>query len=165
VNKIFAENLRKLREEKGLSQKQLGEQMFLGQSTIARWENGTRLPDAAMMLHLAGCLDVDVDILLRLASQSDESPYIIMVDDNKVILSDGLAVLEEVMPNATIMDFIWPQEAINYAKTNRIALAIPDIELGTASGIDLSRRLQEIKSRDAGGTMVKVTIPDQSTQG
>ena len=108
MNSIFAENLRKIREERGLSQKQLGELMFAGQSTIARWENGTRLPDAAMMIHLAGCLGVDVDILLQLASQSDESPYVIMVDDNKVILSEGLAVLEEVMPNATIMGFIWP---------------------------------------------------------
>lgn len=180
VNSIFAENLRKLREEKGLSQRQLGKQMFVGQSTIARWENGSRLPDAAMMLHLAGCLGVDVDTLLQLAAQSDESPYVIMVDDSKAILSDGLTVLEEVMPDATIMGFIWPQEAIDYAKTNRVALAILDIELGTASGLDLSRRLQEINPRtnivfltaypdyaleawetEASGFMVKPLTPDR----
>ncbi len=147
MNRIFAENLRKLREKRGLSQKQLGNQMFVGQSTIARWENGTRLPDAAMMLHLAGCLGVDVDLLLQLAAQSDESPYVMMVDDSRAVLADGLSVLEEVMPNATIMGFIWPQEAIDYAKTNRVALAILDIELGTASGLDLSRTLLEINPR------------------
>lgn len=180
VNNIFAENLRRLREERGLSQKQLGKQMFVGQSTIARWENGSRLPDAAMMLHLAGCLGVDVDTLLQLAAQSDESPYVIMVDDSKAILSDGLTVLEEVMPDATIMGFIWPQEAIDYAKTNRVALAILDIELGTASGLDLSRRLREINPRtnivfltaypdyaleawetEASGFMVKPLTPDR----
>lgn len=144
MNSIFAENLRRIREDKGLSQKHLGEQLFVGQSTIARWENGTRLPDTAMMLRLADCLGVDANTLLQLAAQSDESPCVIMVDDSKVILSDGLAVLEEVMPDATIMGFIWPQEAIDYAKTNRVVLAILDIELGTASGLDLSRRLQEI---------------------
>ena len=141
---LFSENLRKLREEKGLSQKQLGKQMFVNNSTVARWENGSRLPDAAMMLRLAKCLDVDVNTLLRLAAQSDESPTVIMVDDSTVTLSGGLAVLEEVMPNATITGFIWPQEAIDYAKANRVALAILDIELGTASGLDLSRTLQEI---------------------
>ena len=141
---LFSENLRKLREEKGLSQKQLGKLMFVNNSTVARWENGTRLPDAAMMLRLAKCLDVDVNTLLRLAAQSDESPNVIMVDDSKVTLSGGLAVLEEVMPNATITGFIWPQEAIDYAKANRVALAILDIELGAASGLDLSRTLQEI---------------------
>ena len=144
MSRIFAENLRKLREERGLSQKQFGKQMFVGQSTVARWENGTRLPDAAMMLRLAKCLDVDVNTLLRLAAQSDESPNVIMVDDSKVTLSGGLAVLEEVMPNATITGFIWPQEAIDYAKANRVALAILDIELGMTSGLDLSRTLQEI---------------------
>ena len=70
-----------------------------------------------------------------------------MVDDSRVILSDGLAVLEEVMPNATITGFIWPQEAIEYAKVKRVALAILDIELGTASGLDLCRTLLEINPR------------------
>ena len=147
VNSIFADNLRKLREERGLSQKQLGSKMFVGQSTVARWENGTRLPDAAMMLHLAGCLGVDVDTLLQLAAQSDDSPCVILVDDSKAILSDGVAVLEEVLPTATITGFIWPQEAVDYAKTNRVALAILDIELGTASGLDLCRTLLEINPR------------------
>lgn len=141
---IFAETIRKLREEKGLSQKQLGQQMFVNHSTIARWENGSRLPDAAMILRLAKCLGVDANTLLQLAAQSDESPNIIMVDDSKVILSDGLAVLEEVIPNATITGFIWPREAIEYAKTNQVALAILDIELGKSSGLDLCRTLLEI---------------------
>jgi DNA-binding response OmpR family regulator len=37
-------------------------------------------------------------------------------------------------------------EAIEYAKMNRVALAVLDIELGTASGLDLCRRLLEINS-------------------
>ena len=147
MNFLFAETLKKLREERGVSQKQLGQQMFVNHSTIARWENASRLPDAAMILRLAKCLGVDANKLFQLAAQSEESPNIIMVDDNKVILSDGLAVLEEVMPNATVTGFIWPLEAIEYAKTNHIALAILDIELGTASGLDLCRTLLEINSR------------------
>jgi two-component SAPR family response regulator len=51
------------------------------------------------------------------------------------------------MPNATITGFIWPLEAIEYAKSNRIALAVLDIELGTASGLDLCRTLLEINPR------------------
>ena len=42
MNSLFAETLRKLREEKGLTQKQLGKQMFVNHSTIARWESGSR---------------------------------------------------------------------------------------------------------------------------
>jgi len=144
---VFAETLRKLREEKGLSQKQLGKQMFVNHSTIARWESGSRLPDAAMTLRLAKCLGVDANTLFQLAAQSEESPNVILVDDSKVILTEGLAVLEEAMPNATITGFIWPLEAIEYAKINRVALAVLDIELGTSSGFDLCRTLLEINPR------------------
>lgn len=144
MNGYFAENLRKLREERGLSQKQLGIQMFVNHSTIARWENGTRLPDAAMILRLARCLGVDVNTLLMMVAQSDEAPNVIMVDDSSVILSDGVSVLEEVMPDATIMGFIWPQEAIEYARIKRVELAVLDIEMGNSSGLELCRKLQEI---------------------
>ena len=147
MNTLFAETLKKLRTERCLSQIQLGKKMFVNNSTVARWENGTRLPDAAMITRISKVLDVDVGTLLSAAVESDESPNVILVDDSKAILSDGVAVLEEVLPSATIMGFIWPQEAIDYAKTNRIALAILDIELGTASGLDLSRTLREINPR------------------
>lgn len=141
---MFAENLRYLREKKGLSQKQLGAKMYVSHSTIARWENGTRLPDAAMILRLSKFLGTDANMLMQLAAQSDETPNIIMMDDNSIILSDSLDVVEEVMPDANITGFIWPQEAIDYAKANRVDLAILDIEMGNSSGLELCRTLHEI---------------------
>lgn len=144
MNNLFAETLRTLRTERGISQVQLGEQMFVNQSTVARWENGSRLPDVAMITRLSEVLDVTVDTLLSAAVESDDAPNVILVDDNKFILSDGKAVLEEVFPTAAITGFIWPQEAIEYAKMNRVALAILDIELGIASGLDLCSTLLEI---------------------
>ena len=141
---LFARTLRTLRENRGLSQKQLGQKMFVNHSTVARWENASRLPDAVMICRIADCLGVDVNELFRLAAQSEENPNVIIVDDSKVILSDCLAVLGEVMPNATITGFIWPLEAIEYAKINRIDLAILDIELGTSSGFDLCGDLLKI---------------------
>ena len=130
MNMLFAENLRRLRTERGLSQKQLGEQLFVYHSTVARWESGSRLPDAAMIPRLARCLGVDANTLFCLAAESDETPNVIMVDDNEVILSHGLTVLGEVMPSAAITGFIRSVEAIEY----------------TASGLDLCRRLLEINS-------------------
>ena len=147
MNKLFAETLKKLRKEKGLSQMDLGKQMFVNNSTVTRWENGSRLPDAAMITRLSKVLEVDAGMLLSTIAESDESPNIIMVDDSKVLLADSLAVLEEVIPSATITGFIWPQEAIEYARSNRVALAFLDIELGTASGLDLCQTLVEINPR------------------
>ena len=144
MNTLFGETLRKLRTERGLSQKQLGHQLFIDNSSITRWENGSRLPDATMISRLAKCLGVDANTLFDLAAESDENPNVIMVDDNEVILSHSLTVLEEVLPNAVIMGFIRPVEAVEYAKSNRVALAILDIELGTVSGLELCRTLLEI---------------------
>ena len=147
MRSLFAETLKNLRKEKGISQTQLADLMFVNKSTITRWENGSRLPDASMISRLSEALKVNMGSLLAAAAESEESPNIIMVDDSRVLLTDGLSVLEEVIPNATITGFIWPQEALDYAKMNPVALAILDIELGSASGLDLCHSLLEINPR------------------
>ena len=143
----FAETLRKRRMEKGLSQRDLAERLHVTRSTIARWENGSRLPDAAMLSRLSGCLDIDINSLFAAAVESDESPNVIMVDDRKIILTGGLPVLKAVMPNAAVVGFTRPSEAIEYAKANRVALAFLDIEMGKTSGLELCRTLLEINPR------------------
>ena len=144
MNTLFADTLKKLRTKKGLTQNQLASLMFVNRATVKKWESGTRLPDAAMITRLARALKVDAGTLLSTAAESDESFNIIMVDDNKPVLSYSLLILEEVAQNAMIAGFQLPQEAIEYAKVKRIDLAILDIELGTASGLDLCRQLLEI---------------------
>ena len=144
MNTLFAETLRKLRTKKGLSQNQLASLMFVNKTTISKWENGIHLPDAAMITRLAKALDVDIGTLFSTASESDESPKIIMVEDNKPILNYSLQILEKVVPNAMIAGFNKPKMAVEYAKVNRVDLAFLDIELGMASGLDLCRSLLEI---------------------
>lgn len=143
---LFAEILKKLRTEKGLSQRDLAGQVFVTRSTVTRWENGNRLPDAAMISRLSQCLDVDVNTLLS-AAQHDETPNVIIVDDRKIILAGSLPVLEQAMPNATVVGFTKPSEALEYARDNRIALAFLDIELGNTNGLDLCRALLDINPR------------------
>lgn len=140
----FAETLKRLRTERKLSQRELAEQLYVTRPTVARWENGSRVPDAVMIARLAQCLGVNVNTLINAAAESDESPNVIMVEDRKIVLSGGLPVLEEVLPNATIVGFTRPSEAIEYAKANRVALAFLDIELGKTSGLDLCRTLLSI---------------------
>ena len=144
MSTLFAETLRNLRTKKGLSQNQLASLMFINNTTISKWENGIHLPDVAMITRLARILEVDVGTLFSTASKSDESPNIIMVEDNKPILNYSLQILEEVVPNAMIAGFNKPKMAVEYAKVNRVDLAFLDIELGKASGLDLCRSLLEI---------------------
>ena len=178
MSNLFADSLKNLRIKKGLTQIQLANLMFVNKATISKWESGSRLPDATMITRLAEVLEVDVGTLLSTTVESDESLNIIMVDDNKSILSYNLLILEEVAPNAIIAGFNRPQEAIKYAKENRIDLAFLDIEMGMVSGFDLCRDLLEINpctkvvyltaypeysldawDTDACGFMVKPLIP------
>ena len=143
----FAKTLRNLREERGLSQTQLGRLMFVSNSTITRWENGSRLPDAAMIARLAKVLQVDVDTLLTAATGNDEDLNVILVDDEKISLIGGLLILEEALPQASIAGFMKPSEALSFARSSRVSLAFLDIELGKENGLDLCRRLVEIHPR------------------
>lgn len=147
MNMIFADTLKNLRTDKGLSQQALAEKMFVTRSAVSRWENGSRLPDAAMMSRLAEVLGSDVNVLLNAVAQSDEHPNVVMVDDNNVILNGSLPIVEEVMPNASVTGFIDPSKAVEYAKTNRVSLAFLDIEMGTISGLSVCRELLEINPR------------------
>jgi transcriptional regulator with XRE-family HTH domain len=159
MNTLFAETLKKLRTKKGLTQNQLARAMFVNNTTISKWESGSRLPDAAMITRLARTLEVDVGTLFSTASESDESSNIIMVDDNKDILTYSLQILEEVVPNAMITAYNWPQDAIEYAKTNRVDLAILDIELGKTSGLDLCHGLEHVLLvLHSGGAVVELTL-------
>ena len=147
MNMLFADTMKKLREEKGLSQNEIAKRMYVTRTTVSRWESGHRLPDAAMITRLSDVLGVDVNILISAAAQSDESPIVIMVDDNKVFLNDGMPIIEEVIPNAAVIGFTKPSEAVEYAKANRIALAFLDIEMIDVSGLDVCRKLLEINPR------------------
>ena len=140
----FAENLKKLRIERGLSQRELADMIYVDRSTVGRWESGKRLPDAVMILRLSRCLGVDTGTLLSIAEENDGVPNVILVDDEEIILTGGLPVLEAALPNATIAGFTRPSEAIEFARANKFALAFLDIELGRMSGLELCLKLLEI---------------------
>ena len=144
MNQAFAETIRQLRNDKGLSQTQLADLMYVTHSTVSRWESGSRLPDTVMISRLAKCLGTTTEALVSQISEEEETPNIIMVDDEGIILSGGLPVLEAVFPDANISGFTRPSEAINYAQNNRVALAFLDIELGKHNGLELCRELQQI---------------------
>ena len=55
----------RLREEKGLSQSELGNMIGVTNKAISRWENGRGYPDVAILLTLASTLDITVDELLK----------------------------------------------------------------------------------------------------
>lgn len=59
-----AENLTRLRKEKGLSQDQVAQQLHVTRQTISSWETGRTVPGAELLAPLARALDVPLPELL-----------------------------------------------------------------------------------------------------
>ncbi len=62
----FKANLKQLRQDLGLSQKELSIKTGISQSTIARWENGDRTPEMNYLIILAKFFGVSIDYLVGL---------------------------------------------------------------------------------------------------
>ena len=62
----FAERLKELRQEKGLSQLALSKQIGVKHSTIIRWESGTMIPTITYVAKLALFFNVSTDYLIGL---------------------------------------------------------------------------------------------------
>lgn len=75
---VLAENLKRCRMEKGISQKTMAERMFLTPQAISKWERGQSTPDVAAVCAAAEILQVSVSRLLGISDPTKR--YLIGVD-------------------------------------------------------------------------------------
>ena len=72
----FNEKLKQLRIQKGLTQAQLAEKLFVSRSTVAKWENGLGLPNPEAMAMLETLFDINASEL------ATEEPEKVIVKKN-----------------------------------------------------------------------------------
>lgn len=144
MNSEFSKILKKKRYEMGISQETLAKKLFVTKAAVSNWEKGNRTPDTDMVIKIAKCLDIDISVLM---SDGNETPNVIIVDDDMIILKGSIPIIKSVIPNASVIGFTHPSKAIEYAKNNKVALAFLDIELGNTSGLELCSTLLEINPR------------------
>ncbi len=61
---VFGEKLKLLRNEKGLTQEELAEQLGVSRQAVSKWESGTGYPETEKMLQLAKMFNASLDYLL-----------------------------------------------------------------------------------------------------
>ena len=76
----FGENLKRVREEKGLTQQTLADYLFVTRQAVSRWEGGSRYPDLMTAKKTAQFLEVSLDDLLT--------------DDDMKLYAEKNAILE-----------------------------------------------------------------------
>ena len=83
----LGETIKQLRTEKGLSQQQFADMLYIDRSTCANWETGRRMPDASMIVCISSVLDVEPSYLLDVMKHQETIPNVIMLDDERIVLT------------------------------------------------------------------------------
>lgn len=71
------------RQQKGLTQNELGERLFVTGKAVSKWERGLSLPDISLLEKLADELDTDIYDILQIKKKKD-------VDINEIIRNEQL---------------------------------------------------------------------------
>jgi len=71
----FGDKLKEIRKIKGLSQKELGDILDLGQTTIANYEKNIRFPSPEILVRIANIFDETIDQLLGRIEGKELSPF------------------------------------------------------------------------------------------
>lgn len=87
----IAKNLKNLRIENGLTQKELGERLNIGQATIACYESGQREPHILSLISYADFFECSIDFLV---GRSDDFGNVV-VDVGKTSQSKNKLTAEE----------------------------------------------------------------------
>ncbi|MFD1739199.1 helix-turn-helix domain-containing protein [Bacillus salitolerans] len=96
-NRKIGKLIYSLRKEKGLTQKQLAEQMNISDRTISKWERGYGCPDITLLPSLSTLLGVNIEYILDGELSSNEfvggnmrkSHYYVCQSCNNLLFSTG----------------------------------------------------------------------------
>lgn len=61
---MLSENIRSIRESRGLSQEELAIKLNVVRQTVSNWERGLSVPDSDMLISISEALDASVGTLL-----------------------------------------------------------------------------------------------------
>lgn len=120
--------LRALREEKNITQEELGKILGTSHVTIGRYENGERIPKLDILIDLANYFDVSLDYLLfrsdkkEVSSNKDKSNNLTILNTNLPIVEDfnklneeGKKEAEKRVKELTSMPFYRADETVTIA--------------------------------------------------
>ena len=102
-NDKFGEFILELRKEKGLTQKELAEKLYISDKAVSKWERGLSMPDIALLMPLSQIFSVTTTELLS---------------GKRIEKNKGLAIEEvEALMNRTI--YLSKEEVVEQNKNNK----------------------------------------------
>ena len=109
----IGENIRTLRQRKGLTQEQVAQQLGVTYQAVSKWENGTNTPNIALLPEIAALFGVTIDVLFNqdAASVLDGLP---LEDDGviRIVQLRGrqvLSVTQRMSPDDPPIEIAFPR--------------------------------------------------------
>lgn len=93
----FGENLKRIREEKGITQQTLADYLYVTRQAVSRWEGGSRYPDIMTAKKMSQYLGVTLDELL-----SDDDMHL-YVEKNAILDSSISKRLQTILISLAFM--------------------------------------------------------------
>ena len=125
----FGEQLRRAREEKGMTQQSLAEQLYVTRQAVSRWECGDRYPDLLTTKKISQILEVSLDDLLsgkEMEKVVERNPVIEKKSVNNIMIA--LYAFVVISFFITIVDIIirFPlqSEMIDYNDIQAIVISV-----------------------------------------
>ena len=69
MTEVFSTRLKSILDKRGVTQRQLAQQIGVTEVTVSRWANCVRTPDADNVREICKALDVSADFLLGLCDE------------------------------------------------------------------------------------------------
>lgn len=91
-NLKIGQYIQNLRKAKGMSQRQLADQLNVSFQAVSKWENGESIPDTGILLELCEVLETTVDKLLRGGTYALNQRKVMRVDD----VMEGFHCMERI---------------------------------------------------------------------
>lgn len=104
IDEVVGDNIRKYRQMRGLTQKDLGDRIGVKHNTISQYEKGRNAPEQNMIFAIANALNVSVGDLFPQTTKTPDESYIKLL-----AMSDGLSdrdkdYLKELIEKAHSLD-------------------------------------------------------------
>lgn len=89
---MIGNQIKKLRTNQGMTQKQLADKLFVSAQAVSRWENGEVEPSVDTITELAKIFDVSTDVILGVI-ESDPEPQTERIIEKEYVVKESKPVL------------------------------------------------------------------------
>ncbi len=127
----FSEKLKQLRKERGLTQEELADILYVSRTAVSKWESGRGYPNIDSLKEISKFFSVTIDDLLsgeRLLSIAEEDKKSGMKNLCSLLfsivdLASIMLVILPLYPDKTI-DFVYSVTLFNYTQCSKLNLTI-----------------------------------------